>query len=114
VTSYGGKLTYTVQFEVPRHTVVEGIVKVDVRLEVRLSLSVCLFMCVYVCVVLFVSKPHYMSVFALTSFSVVFKIFTLCDVKSWAYEGIEMCNYYYYYYCYCYYYHICYYYWFNV
>jgi len=34
VTSYGGKLTYTVMFDVPRDTAAEGVVKVDVRLEV--------------------------------------------------------------------------------
>ena len=37
VTSYGGKLTYTVRFEIPQDTAAEGIVKADVRLEVWIS-----------------------------------------------------------------------------
>ena len=37
MTSYGGKLTYTVRFEIPQDTAAEGIVKADVRLEVWIS-----------------------------------------------------------------------------
>jgi len=40
VTSYGGQLTYTVLFEVPRRTPSEGLVTADVRLEVCQSVSV--------------------------------------------------------------------------
>jgi len=50
VTSYGGKLTYTVQFEVPRDTPAQGLVTADVRLEV------CVVVVVVVAVVVVVNK----------------------------------------------------------
>ena len=51
VTSYGGKLTYTILVRVPQDIPVVGVVTVDVRLEVCLSvcLSVCLPVCLSVC-----------------------------------------------------------------
>ena len=34
VTSYGGKLVYTIRFQIPRGRDSEGVVKADVRIEV--------------------------------------------------------------------------------
>jgi len=49
VTSYGGKLTYTVLVEVPQDIIAEGLVKADVKFEVCLHVCVYVCLCVHVC-----------------------------------------------------------------